>query len=80
MPKKNNIPTTGIALIATLMTALFLGTGCAECSSRHWAQLSPLIQPTPVANRDSPRSILNEETITSKRRDNSTGTATGSMR
>ena len=80
MPRKNNIPTTGIALIATLMFVSFLSTGCAESSSKRWAQLSPLIQPTPDRDRDKPDSILNEETITSTSQGSSIGTASGSMR
>ena len=80
MLRKINSSKAGIALIATLMLASFLGTGCAESSSKHWAQLSPLIQPTPVSNRDKPSSILNEETVTSTSRAGIIGSTTGSMR
>jgi len=80
MLRKNHISKTGIALIAALMLASFLNTGCAESRSKHWAQLSPLIQPTPVVDRDKPSSILNEETITSTSRAGFIGSATGSMR
>ena len=80
MPRKIDSSKAGIALIASLMLASFLSTGCAESSSKHWAQLSPLIQPTPVADRDKPSSILNEETVTSTRRVSSSVSTTGSMR
>lgn len=80
MPRKNNIPTTGIAFIATLMFVSFLSTGCAQSSSKRWAQLSPLIQPTPVADLDHPSSILNEDTITSTGQASRTGSNSGSMR
>ena len=80
MLRKNDISKSGIALIAALMLASFLNVGCAVSSSKHWAQLSPLIQPTPVVDRDNPSSILNEETATTTRRINRTGPTTGSMR
>ena len=80
MPRKIDSSKAGIALIAALTLPSFLSTGCAESSSKHWAQLSPLIQPTPVSNRDKPSSILNEETATSTRRASHTGSTTGSMR
>ena len=80
MLRKNHSSKAGIAFIAALMLASFLITGCAVSSSKHWAQLSPLIQPTPVAERDRPSSILNEETTTSTRRAGFIGSATGSMR
>ncbi len=80
MLRKINSSKAGIALIATLMLASFLSAGCAESSSKHWAQLSPLIQPTPVSNRDKPSSILSEKTATSTRRVSRNGSTTGSMR
>ena len=80
MPRKNTTHTTGMALIAALMLVSFLSTGCAESSSKRWAQLSPLIQPTPVADHDTPYSILNEETKTSTTQSSRTGSNSGSMR
>ena len=80
MLRKNHISKAGIAFIAALMLASFLGTGCAVSSSKHWAQLSPPIQPTPVSERDKSSSILHDETITSANRASIIGSTTGSMR
>ena len=80
MSGKNHIPTTGIALIAALMLASLLCTGCAKSSTKRWAQLSPLIQPTPVEDRDNSGSILNEATTSSPGQVSHNRSTAGSLR
>lgn len=80
MSGKKHIPTIGITFIAALMLASMLSTGCAESGARRWAQLSPLIQPTQVEDRDNSGSILNEATTSSPGQVSHNRSTAGSIR
>lgn len=80
MSGKKHLPTTGIAFIAALMLASMLSTGCAESGARRWTQLSPLIQPTPVRDRENSGSILNQSTTSSPGQVSHNRSTAGSIR